>query len=78
LPFKNYINLFITSADVLHRWALPVISLKRDANPGRLNMISCEFDMCGLFYGQCSELCGANHSFIPICVEVTSPSLFYN
>lgn len=72
LPFLSSSRFVISSSDVLHRWAIPSLSLKADANPGRINTLFIEkFEICGLFYGQCSEICGANHSFIPICLEIT-------
>lgn len=65
----NYSNL-LTSADVLHAWALPSIGVKIDAVPGRLNRMNLYWNYPGNYYGQCSEICGANHSFIPIQVKV--------
>lgn len=76
LPVNSNVRFIITSADVLHSWALPSLGLKIDANPGRLNIVSSNAHVLGLYYGQCSEICGANHSFIPICVEVSSFYLF--
>jgi cytochrome c oxidase subunit 2 len=76
LPLITNVRLVITRRDVLHSWALPRIGLKVDANPGRLNIINFFRPVVGLFYGQCREICGANHSFIPICVEVTNFFLF--
>ena len=63
-------RLVITGADVLHSWSLPAFGLKADAVPGRLNQLVTYVDRPGLFYGQCSEICGSNHSFIPIVAEV--------
>nr|CAH2593498.1 cytochrome c oxydase subunit 2 [Physella acuta] len=65
----NYSNL-LTSADVLHAWALPSIGVKMDAVPGRLNSMNLYWNYPGKYYGQCSEICGANHSFMPIQVIV--------
>jgi len=77
LPHLSSLRLVISSSDVLHSWALPSIGLKADANPGRLNILFINrFDTCGVFYGQCSEICGANHSFIPISLEVCPFSNF--
>ena len=56
----------ITSADVLHSWAVPCLGVKLDACPGRLNQISLFLKRNGIYYGQCSELCGVNHGFMPI------------
>lgn len=61
--------MLISSADVLHSWTVPIIGVKVDAIPGRLNYLSITPTSCGVFYGQCSELCGTNHSFMPIVVE---------
>jgi len=68
LPFNTNIMLIISSRDVIHRWAVPTLNTKMDANPGRLNVVYLKSTYPGLYYGQCSEICGANHSFIPICV----------
>nr|AFE62778.1 cytochrome c oxidase subunit II [Physella acuta] len=65
----SYTNL-LTSADVLHAWALPSIGVKMDAVPGRLNSMNLYWNYPGIYYGQCSEICGANHSFMPIQVMV--------
>lgn len=70
LPMNSFIRFIITRADVLHSWALPRIGVKVDAIPGRLNQIVSFFEFPGIFYGQCSEICGANHRFMPICIEV--------
>lgn len=75
LPLNTKTQFYITREDVIHSWALPIEGVKIDATPGRLNSISVNLTAPGLFYGQCRELCGANHSLIPIVVEVTSPSL---
>jgi len=64
------LRFLITAADVLHSWTVPAFGLKADAVPGRLNQLSTYLDRAGVFYGQCSEICGSNHSFIPIRVEV--------
>jgi len=66
------LRFLITSADVLHSFAVPSLGLKADAVPGRLNSLSTYLDRPGVFYGQCSEICGANHSFIPIGLQVIS------
>lgn len=66
----NYSNL-LTSADVLHAWSVPSIGVKIDAVPGRLNRMNLYWNYPGNYYGQCSEICGANHSFIPIQVVVS-------
>nr|YP_010736688.1 cytochrome c oxidase subunit II [Heterophrynus longicornis]WEM34672.1 cytochrome c oxidase subunit 2 [Heterophrynus longicornis] len=76
LPFNTPIRFLITSHDVIHSWAIPSLGLKMDAVPGRLNQIFTSINRTGLFFGQCSEICGANHSFMPIVLEVISPQEF--
>ena len=66
LPVETNIRLLITSKDVIHAFAVPSLGLKVDAVPGRLNQLSCYINRSGIFYGQCSELCGVNHAFMPI------------
>jgi len=70
LPVDTHIRLIITSADVLHSWTIPSFGVKLDACPGRLNEASLFVQRQGVFYGQCSEICGVNHGFIPISVEI--------
>jgi len=72
LPFNFPIQILVSSNDVIHSWALPRAGLKIDAFPGRVNQIFSSFSMPGLVYGQCSEICGANHSFIPISLAITN------
>lgn len=69
VPMQNPIRVLISSADVLHSWAVPSLGIKMDAVPGRLNQATFFASRAGLFYGQCSEICGANHRFMPIVVE---------
>lgn len=69
LPAQTPIRILVTREDVLHAWAIPSLGLKVDAIPGRLNQLNTEINIVGVFYGQCSEICGANHSFIPITIE---------
>jgi len=69
LPINTHIRVLITAADVLHSWAVPSFGVKVDACPGRLNQTTMFIKKPGVFYGQCSELCGTNHGFMPICVE---------
>jgi cytochrome c oxidase subunit 1 len=78
LPKNTHIRLLITSSDVLHSWAVPSFGVKVDAVPGRLNQTSLYLKNTGTFYGQCSELCGVNHAFMPIEVYVVNPIHFYN
>nr|YP_010535729.1 cytochrome c oxidase subunit II [Ornithodoros asperus]UYB78745.1 cytochrome c oxidase subunit II [Ornithodoros asperus]UYB78758.1 cytochrome c oxidase subunit II [Ornithodoros asperus] len=76
IPFNTNARILITSADVIHSWTIPSIGVKMDAVPGRLNQISTFTNRPGIFFGQCSEICGANHSFMPIVMEVTSLTNF--
>nr|YP_009750097.1 cytochrome c oxidase subunit II [Enoplops potanini]QIJ46456.1 cytochrome c oxidase subunit II [Enoplops potanini] len=69
LPMNIQIRVLVTAADVLHSWAVPALGIKIDAVPGRLNQGSFIMNRPGLLYGQCSEICGANHSFMPIVIE---------
>jgi len=69
LPTQTDIRVLVTSADVIHSWTVPSLGIKADAIPGRLNQLRFYIKYPGVFYGQCSEICGANHSFIPIVVE---------
>ena len=69
LPWDQHLRFLITSADVLHSWSIPSLGVKLDACPGRLNQVSLFINRPGVFYGQCSEICGVNHAFMPICVE---------
>lgn len=72
VPVNTHVRVIITAADVLHSWAVPSLGVKCDAVPGRLNQTSFFAQREGVFYGQCSELCGANHGFMPIVVEAVS------
>nr|APX39838.1 cytochrome c oxidase subunit 2 [Leptomona erythrocephala] len=76
VPFESNIRILVTAADVIHSWTIPSLGVKIDATPGRLNQVSFTLNRSGLFYGQCSEICGANHSFMPIVVESISPNYF--
>lgn len=76
LPYKTDIALYITSADVIHSWAVPSLGIKMDAIPGRLNRIFLNIKYPGVFYGQCSELCGVQHGFMPIVIQAQSPDLY--
>nr|AND96265.1 cytochrome c oxidase subunit 2 [Onthophagus cf. taurinus] len=76
LPYNSQIRMLITAADVIHSWTIPALSVKIDATPGRLNQISFLMNRTGLFFGQCSEICGANHSFMPIVIESISMKHF--
>lgn len=72
LPINTHIRLLITSADVLHSWTIPSFGIKVDACPGRLNQASLFIKRSGLYFGQCSEICGINHGFMPIVVVATT------
>lgn len=76
LPVGVPIRLITTSNDVIHSWAVPAFWIKLDAVPGRLNETSFTIDKAGLYFGQCSELCGARHGFMPIAVEAVPPAQF--
>ena len=78
LPINTQIRALISAADVIHSWTVPALGVKADAIPGRLNQIRFYLNRPGLFFGQCSEICGANHSFIPIVVERVSTDTFVN
>ena len=76
LPYSSMTQMLISRVDVLHSWTIPRLGVKADANPGRVNHVKLKPHNPGIFYGQCSEICGANHSFIPICLEFTTPEVF--
>nr|YP_009171489.1 cytochrome c oxidase subunit 2 [Cyphoderris monstrosa]AJW76319.1 cytochrome c oxidase subunit 2 [Cyphoderris monstrosa] len=76
LPMHTQIRMLVTAADVLHSWTIPALGVKIDATPGRLNQTSFFMNRPGLFYGQCSEICGANHSFMPIVIESVNTKNF--
>nr|WDE80910.1 cytochrome oxidase subunit 2 [Setophaga fusca] len=78
VPMNSTIRVIVTADDVLHSWAIPSLGVKTDAIPGRLNQTSFLASRPGVFYGQCSEICGANHSFMPIVVESTPLADFEN
>nr|AEE64779.2 cytochrome c oxidase subunit II [Upogebia major] len=78
LPMNTQIRVLITAADVIHSWTVPALGVKADAVPGRLNQVSFMINRPGLFYGQCSEICGANHSFMPIVLESVPTNSFLN
>jgi cytochrome c oxidase subunit 2 len=72
LPVNTHIRIMITGADVIHSWAVPSFGIKVDAVPGRMSQVGVFVKHEGVFYGQCSELCGVNHGFMPIVVKVVS------
>ena len=74
LPVNTHIRLLVSAADVLHSWSVPSFGIKVDACPGRLSQASLFLKREGVFYGQCSEICGINHGFMPIVVKSVSIS----
>nr|UBI44016.1 cytochrome c oxidase subunit II [Eysarcoris gibbosus] len=76
LPMNIQTRVMVTAADVLHSWTVPALGIKIDAIPGRLNQGIMNINRPGIMYGQCSEICGANHSFMPIVIESTSTENF--
>nr|AOY39996.1 cytochrome c oxidase subunit 2 [Hypothenemus sp. BMNH 1040235] len=76
VPFNTQARIITTSADVIHSWTVPSLGVKIDSTPGRLNQSNLFINRTGLLYGQCSEICGANHSFMPIVIESISPNNF--
>ena len=77
LPTNTHIRLLVSAADVLHSWTIPSFGVKIDACPGRLNQLNLFIKRSGIFFGQCSEICGVNHGFMPIVV-VSVPSLQFH
>nr|WNH38380.1 cytochrome c oxidase subunit II [Bolinichthys supralateralis] len=78
VPIESPVRVLVTAEDVLHSWAVPALGVKMDAVPGRLNQTAFLTSRPGVFYGQCSEICGANHSFMPIVVEAVPLEHFEN
>lgn len=78
LPVNTHIRVIVTADDVLHCWTVPSLGVKVDAVPGRLSQLFLYIKREGTFYGQCSELCGVNHGFMPIVVKAVSLDLFIN
>jgi cytochrome c oxidase subunit 2 len=76
LPINTHIRILVTAADVLHSWAVPSFGIKLDACPGRLSQTSLFIKREGVYYGQCSEICGVNHGFMPIVVRGVSISKY--
>jgi cytochrome c oxidase subunit 2 len=76
LPINTHIRLLVTAADVLHSWSVPSFGIKVDACPGRLSQASLFIKREGVYYGQCSEICGVNHGFMPIVVRGVSKNSF--
>nr|YP_004221798.1 cytochrome c oxidase subunit II [Pristomyrmex punctatus]BAJ53349.1 cytochrome oxidase subunit II [Pristomyrmex punctatus]BAJ53362.1 cytochrome oxidase subunit II [Pristomyrmex punctatus] len=78
LPFNFPTRILTTSMDVIHAWTIPSLGIKMDSTPGRLNQSLLYMPRPGIFYGQCSEICGINHSFMPIVIESTNFENFKN
>jgi len=78
VPTLTHIRVLITASDVLHSWAIPSLGIKLDACPGRLNQTSMFIKREGVFYGQCSEICGVNHAFMPIVIESVNIENYIN
>ena len=76
VPVNTQVRVVITGADVIHSFTVPSLGIKADAIPGRLNQVSFLADRPGVFYGQCSEICGSDHSFMPIVIESVSQDKF--
>nr|WHN78734.1 cytochrome c oxidase subunit II [Panzeria anthophila] len=76
IPMNSQIRILVTAADVIHSWTIPTLGVKVDGTPGRLNQTNFFINRPGLFYGQCSEICGANHSFMPIVIESIPTNYF--
>jgi cytochrome c oxidase subunit 2 len=76
LPAGKVVKFIVTADDVIHSFAVPAFWIKQDANPGQLHETWIKVDRPGVYFGQCSELCGARHGFMPIAIEVTSPDKF--
>lgn len=76
LPINSQIRIIVTAADVIHSWTIPALGVKIDGTPGRLNQSNFYINRPGLYFGQCSEICGANHRFIPIIIERISTEYF--
>nr|QZR91892.1 cytochrome c oxidase subunit II [Ujna puerana] len=78
LPFYTQTRVLITSDDVIHSWTIPSLGVKVDGVPGRINQAKITIMRPGVFYGQCSEICGSNHSFMPIILESMNMTMFMN
>jgi cytochrome c oxidase subunit 2 len=76
VPVNRFVRLKITARDVIHSWAMPQFTLKVDAVPGRLNQLWFNVPAPGIYYGQCSELCGKSHAYMPITVKVVSEAAY--
>jgi len=77
LPIMTKVRVLVSSADVIHAWTIPTLGVKADAIPGRINQLNFTSTLPGLMFGQCSEICGRQHSRIPIALEMVNLSYFY-
>nr|AFG29146.1 cytochrome c oxidase subunit II [Tetanocera oxia] len=78
LPFNAYLRMLVTASDVIHSWTVPALGVSVDGTPGRLNPTNFLINRPGLFFGQCSEICGSNHSFMHIVIESVPSKTFIN
>lgn len=78
IPVNTLVQVTVTSQDVIHSWAIPQSGIKYDAVPGRMVTFILNSNIEGIFYGQCSELCGVNHAFMPICIQALNTKDFTN
>jgi cytochrome c oxidase subunit 2 len=76
VPVNSVVHMLVTGADVIHAWTIPAFGVKMDAIPGRMNEIWFNAEQEGLYFGQCSELCGKDHTFMPITVKVVSEAAY--
>nr|YP_006576231.1 cytochrome c oxidase subunit II [Sphaerotheriidae sp. HYS-2012]AFH54813.1 cytochrome c oxidase subunit II [Sphaerotheriidae sp. HYS-2012] len=76
LPINIQVRVLISASDVIHSWTIPSLGIKADAIPGRLNQVAFTINRASLYFGQCSEICGANHSFMPIVLEAIPLKMF--
>mmetsp|Transcript_12561 Transcript_12561/g.29960 ORF Transcript_12561/g.29960 Transcript_12561/m.29960 type:complete len:165 (-) Transcript_12561:294-788(-) len=76
VPTRTHLRFLVTATDVLHSFSVPSLGIKMDGTPGRVGRINCFIQREGVFYGQCSELCGSLHGFMPICIEAVSPEVY--
>nr|YP_010610891.1 cytochrome c oxidase subunit II [Podulmorinus opacus]WAP91712.1 cytochrome c oxidase subunit II [Podulmorinus opacus] len=76
IPFNTQTRMLVTSTDVIHSWTIPSVGTKIDAAPGRINQSNILINRPGLFFGQCSEICGSYHSFMPIVIEAVNMTTF--
>jgi len=78
VPVGKSIVVQLTGSDVIHSWTVPAFAVKQDAVPGRIAQLWFKSDQEGVYFGQCSELCGTNHAYMPIVVKVVSPEVYAN